>query len=279
MGRQEIIDDAVKSSRDRRTRTLMLLLGALAILGLVTAAVAVWIALDTKQKQVQAGNQLANQVHDACKDGTIKAASTGSLCEKAKDVEKVTGEQGPRGAQGAQGAQGEPGATGAQGPAPTAAQVRAAVVDYCSGGACTQGPTQAQVADAVAAYCAGGKCTGPAGKDGAKGDAGAAGSPGPAGTNGENGEPGAQGPGPDDAQVQAAVAAYCDAHNGCAGPAGADGSQGPQGEPGASGAPAYPFEFTFTIPKRGPLTQDRTYHCRIDDPATPAECEDITSQG
>lgn len=126
------------------------------------------------------------------------------------------------GAAGKAGPTGAAGATGARGPAPTDAQVAAAVMLYCARHAgCTGTPSPGQVRAAVSAYCAAGACTGPRGA---------------AGPSGTPGATGAQGAGPTDTQIASAVAAYCSAHGDCTGPAGPTGAKGEQGEPGTAGA-------------------------------------------
>lgn len=92
---------------------------------------------------------------------------------------------------------------GERGPGPTAAQVQAAVADYCAGDRCKPTVSRSQVAAAVADYCAGGLCQG---KDGTNGGPGTDGTD---GANGADGTDGAPGPGPTDEQIAAAVAAYC----------------------------------------------------------------------
>lgn len=79
------------------------------------------------------------------------------------------GTQGPPGVQGipgARGEQGEAGSPGARGPAPSAAELAAAVAEYCA---------------------ANGDCRGPAGAPGATGPTGSSGAPGPAGEAGAAG--------------------------------------------------------------------------------------------
>jgi hypothetical protein len=147
---------------------------------------------------------------------------------------------------------GPTGATGPQGPGPSREQVLAAVETYCAGGACVgRGPSPAQVETAVAHYCSGGVCRG---ERGGVGPMGAPGVQGPQGMDGQNAT---------DAQVMAAVDAYCAAHGNC---------QGSKGETGAPGKDAYPFTFTFTVPAWNPVTPDRTYTCTISDPSQVATC-------
>ena len=95
------------------------------------------------------------------------------------------------------------------------------------------------------------------------------------GQDGDDGSPGgdgAPGPSPSDEQVAAAVAAYCDSHDGCRGPAGADSTvPGPQGPEGPAGPAAYPFTFVFQLPDTGPL-KGNTYRCVVENPDTVATC-------
>lgn len=111
---------------------------------------------------------------------------------------------------------------GERGPGPTAAQVRAAVADYCAGDRCKPTVSRSQVAAAVADYCAGGLCQG---EDGTNGGPGADGTDGTDGANGTNGTDGAPGPGPTDEQIAAAVEAYC-ADGKCRGEKGDAGTDG-----------------------------------------------------
>ncbi len=112
---------------------------------------------------------------------------------------------------------------------PTAAQVAAAVADYCTFGRCKgddgASPTATQLNAAVSRYCAPGRCQGKDGADGADGANGA---------TGADGQDGTQGPGPTDQQIADAVAAYCSAGNcrGAEGPPGAPGQDGTDGTDG-----------------------------------------------
>jgi len=160
--------------------------------------------------------------------------------------EVVIGEPGATGATGPRGPQG---LTGATGRAPTAAEVRAAVISYCATGRCDgTGPTNAQVAQAVAIYCVDGRCRGTDGRDGKDGES-IRGEAGPQGATGE------RGPGPTDAQIKAAVADYCadgrcrgpEGPAGPTGPAGADSTvPGPQGEQGPAGPQGIPGVINVT---------------------------------
>jgi hypothetical protein len=117
---------------------------------------------------------------------------------------------------------------------------------------------QAQVAAYQAAHPA---KNGTNGKDGAAGVDGKDGATGPAGPAGKDGT---DAPPPTQEQVDAAVTAYCDAHDHCQGPAGATGPAGKDGQD------AYPFTFTFVV-QDNPV-QSTTYTCTITDPAVPATC-------
>lgn len=125
------------------------------------------------------------------------------------------------------GPQGSPGASGRP---PTPDEIRDAVDAYCAGGKC-RGPagasvTRGEVAAAVTAFCdARGECRGPRG---------GAGSDGTDGTDGSDGGAGPQGPPPTDAQVSAAVAAFC-ADGRCRGAVGPAGPPGPAGAAGVDG--------------------------------------------
>lgn len=115
-----------------------------------------------------------------------------------------------------------PGIPGPPGPGPTAAQVKAAVADFCAGDRCKPTVSRSQVATAVADYCAGGLCQG---KDGTNGGQGAD------GTDGADGANGAPGPGPTASQIADAVEAYC-ADGRCRGEPGEDGKDGTNGADG-----------------------------------------------
>lgn len=115
---------------------------------------------------------------------------------------------------GKAGVNGLPGKNGSPGPPGRDAVVPFSLQDVIAGLSpklADRIPTAAQVVDAC-----GSACVGPAGRDGVDGrDA----------------------PPVTDAQLDAAVARYCDAHNQCQGAQGVQGATGPQGLPGADGAP------------------------------------------
>lgn len=205
-----IVQDAVDDSPDHKTRSVMLGLAIMALLGFLVAAVAVWIAWGQKQDQVDAGKNLAAQVREACADDDRNTYDLRHLCNQAKDLQREVafGPAGPPGIPGLQGPRGDQGYTGPQG---------------------FQGPPGPP---------------GPPGDDGNRGLSGDEGKPGesgepgvagPTGAPGPQGEMGPQGPeGPAGAQ-------------GSPGPKGDQGTTGPQGAQGPAG---YPNFWTFTIPGR-----------------------------
>lgn len=209
--RDQIVTEAVKDGRDTAGRRF---LAFLALLLLALAAYTVWSfqqytdgkndQIQEKTEQAAQGKSLAEQVQEACRDGSKDTADLGALCSQANEVVKqVTGPAGNAGADGA---------TGATGPGPSNTQVSNAVASYCAGGACDgKNVTVAQVSAAVAQYCnANGECKGPVGQAGTDGTAGQP------GQDGAKGDPGDPGPPPSDEQITTAVQTYCDAHNQCA---------------------------------------------------------------
>jgi hypothetical protein len=86
---------------------------------------------------------------------------------------------------------------------PTNAQLDAALERYCDTHDCLPGPTNTQVRAALTDLCSEIRCRGADGKDST-----------------------APGPAPTTAQLDAAQARYCDAHNECRGPGGANGADG-----------------------------------------------------
>jgi hypothetical protein len=92
---------------------------------------------------------------------------------------------------------------------PTNAELDAALERYCDTRDCTPGPTRAQVSEALTDLCSEIRCRGADGKDST-----------------------VPGPPPTAAQMDAAQARYCDAHNECQGPAGLNGINGTNGADG-----------------------------------------------
>ncbi|NUO59010.1 MAG: collagen-like protein [Hamadaea sp.] len=295
---------AIAAKRTTRTMWQALLFGGLAILiALVAVLVLRSVNLTTIGERDAAQDQaqsLANGVVTGCASANVRAALTkagqAALCGKAAQV-KSDPQPGPKGDPGDPGAKGDTGSTGAKGdtgaagPAPTQAQVVAAVQAYCAAnggcrGAAGASITQAQAIAAVATYCSSGTCKGPTGATGAQGVAGQEGAAGAAGADGKNGAdstvPGPQGPagaegpagpagpGPTQAQINEAVTAYCSAAaDRCTGPAG---PKGDTGAAGTDGTDAVPFTFTFTIPADGPLKDAQTYSCTVTAPNDPVTC-------
>jgi len=156
----EIVREATLDGKDHRSRKIIIVLSILALVGFVTAGVAGYIAWGDKQEQVNAGKSLAVQVQQACQDQTVNTEDVRQLCEKAKQVEKIT-EEGPQGPPGLPGVSGQPGLPGDDGE---------------DGSPGPRGPAGAK------------------GDTGEPGAAGSAGEPGQSGSNGAPGETGPQGP-------------------------------------------------------------------------------------
>lgn len=218
--------DRLPPQRRRLTPLTVTLIVAIASL----VGWSVWsLAHARSQARLAAGNaaDIATQIRDACERDGETARELGDLCDRAVEVEEDPVVDPPL---------------------PSREQVRDAVENYlianppASGepgrpGGAGRPPTDAEIDAAVARFCQGGFCRGDRGVPGERGEPGEDGEPGkdgesitgPEGPQGPPGETivGPTGPGPTDAQVAAAVAAYCDAHGECRG------EQGPQGEPGA----------------------------------------------
>lgn len=131
-----------------------------------------------------ANTALRDELGGALDDLAASRAETSALYEQLRALGEQpvvapgevdgdsAGTQGPPGIQGVPGARGEqgaPGTPGARGPAPTAAELAAAVADYCAANGDCRGPA------------------GAAGAPGATGPTGASGAPGPAGETGAAG--------------------------------------------------------------------------------------------
>lgn len=164
--RDPITERALATRPERRLRWIIAALGALAVLAVVIAGVAVWYALDQKEKALQPGLNLAESVAQACEERE-PPKDLAPICDDAQDVvdeappSGAQGPPGPSGPQGPAGASGPPGPPGERGPE----------------GRTGQG--------------------GNAGSPGPAGTSGAEGPPGPAGPQGEPGATGPQGePGP-----------------------------------------------------------------------------------
>lgn len=183
------------------------------VLTLATVAIvflgAWWMAntIDDLREQINEKDAQVSEIVDQYSELYAQAESEGIEPSTqqpdavAEDAEALRGATGATGAEGRQGPQGDMGEPGRQGP---------------------QGETGA---------------TGAPGATGPAGARGLAGSPGADGATGADGAQGAPGPGPTDAQVAAAVSAYCAARGECMGSPGAEGGQG---APGPSGPPGEP---------------------------------------
>ncbi len=181
----------------------------------------------------------------------VKEAGEQPYIESSKDV--VENIPLPKGESGPQGAMGPP---GQQGPPPSEFQVRQAVEAYLTAHPPEPGrpPTLEEIQGAVSFYCSRfSQCVGPEGEEGEQGERGSQGVAGPAGATGQQGPrglpgatgvPGVQGtpgiqglqgqqgpvgPAPTQVQINAAVATFCAANNGCKGPAGPAGADGKDG--------------------------------------------------
>ena len=223
--------DLDRADRQDKWRTAAALLGLALVIAI---AWAMWSANSTSQdraesealrasaEKARASSEviqklsLAQQVVAACADPTT-ATDLGTLCARSAVIVK----QGPKGDPGVNATTAQiegavavyltdnPPAPGRDGkspdPAVVTAQIRAAVVAYAS----THLP-----------------------------DDGIDGRPGVDGTPGTDGAASTvPGPGPTNAQVSAAVKAYCDANDFCRGPAGPPGPRGPAGQPAPTPEP------------------------------------------
>lgn len=241
-----------------RLRPALVAVAAVIVIALLLL---LWLAQDRQHKAEMSAAKLkvANIGVQARNDALTKANEKLIRAGEAP----VSLPPGTPGTQGLPGPIGLTGLPGKRGPGPNAAQVSQAVASYCASGVCAgHGPTASQVASAVNTYCnARGQCQGSAGRPGRDGAPGVRGPPGAAAT----GPQGPAGPGPSDAQVQSAVADYCNAHGNCQGP------KGDTGPPGRDGQDAYPFTWTFTVQVNPAQTQ--TFTCTLTDPSQTAVCQ------
>lgn len=183
---EEIVRDAVRGSRDAKTRWLIRILSTLVIASLLVAAIAFWEVWYQKQKQVDAGKNLAIQVQTACKNGYL----SGELCTTAKNVEKVA-KDGPQGPPGAAGGAGPQGPAGVKGDTGAKGDVGAPGLPGQNGAAGATGP-KGEKGDNGATGSQGSQ--GNPGVDGAQGSQGETGPKGDTGDVGPKGDTGDQGP-------------------------------------------------------------------------------------
>ncbi len=107
-----IVHDAIEDSRDQNSRRLILVFAAVAIISFLIAGFALWQVLAAQKKQINAGENLAIQVQEACDSNDLDTDVLQNLCSQAEDVQEQI-EAGPQGIPGAPGLQG---AVGPQGP-------------------------------------------------------------------------------------------------------------------------------------------------------------------
>jgi hypothetical protein len=258
----------------RRTVHAVWYVAAAGVVALV--AWLVWAVADTNHRLEQADETLDRQAASIAasrenqerlaRSAESNADAAAVLADQVRELGERPVVQPTSLPQVVPGPPGERGPSGPPGPGPSAAEVQSAVAVYCQSGRCDgNDPTTSQVAAVVAAYCdRRGECRGPAGAPGQDGADGRDGVDGEDGTDGTDGQDGADAPPPTQAQVDAAVARYCDANGGCRGP------KGDRGQPGDDGADAVPFTFRFTV-QVNPV-QQQTYTCTVTAPDQTVTC-------
>lgn len=178
MSHQEhIVEEAVAQGKDRKTRRLIYALGTIALLSFILVLVMSWLIWNEKQKQVNAGANLANQVTLACTDNIPDTKQLQHLCTLAEGVQKTV-QQGPAGPPGGQGPEGPPGPQGPPGPP---GRNGANGSDGANGKNGANGTNGVDGKDGA---------TGATGPQGPVGPEGPQGPPGPAGKDGTNGQNG-----------------------------------------------------------------------------------------
>lgn len=221
--REHITNTAAEAARERHTRIYL----AIAAPSLMAVVLFVLFLVGRGEQQ-----DLAGQVGALSTAANANAAGERALASQVQSLGGTPAVRVPSVTVGPSGP------AGAQGPAPSQAQIDAAVNAYFGAHPLPAGqlPTATQVATAVAGYLAANPPVTPAqvvaavvsycsAANGCRGPTGADGTPGQNAT---------------DAQVADAVTAYCSqSSNPCQGPAGATGAQGIQGVPGDPG-PACP---------------------------------------
>lgn len=160
--------------KDPKTRRILILGGILILILLMLSGLLFWAYLGEKQRQADAGVDLADQVRAACEDHTLNTQDLKAICEQAKDVQQTV-TQGPRGIPGLQGAQGPMGPVGPQGPVGP----RGPKGDKGNHGAVGNPGSEG--------------ATGATGPQGSQGPQGPQGPEGPKGEQGPKGDPGAPG--------------------------------------------------------------------------------------
>lgn len=200
-------------------RALLIVTAVLAAVSLILAAFGAYRSYFPMQEAAQRGTSLAAEVKEACASASTapQKKQLGNLCVTAdKVVEEAPPEASPTVVPSSV-------ASAIPGPPPTYSQIFSVVSDYCSLPGNCQGPkiTKADVKAALLELCSG-SCKGEPG-DTVTGSPGASGSPGAPGSPGAQGSPGADstvpgpvgptgppGPAPTAEQIKAGVADYCD---------------------------------------------------------------------
>lgn len=162
----EIVAGAVASSKDVRTRRLMLFLAFVVVICLLLTGWTLYLVFQNKQDQAKAGQDLAAQVQAECNSQETISASLAKLCGLANQV-SAKGDTGPAGPQGPPGPAGVDGVDGTNG------------VNGINGTPGKNGKNGTNGTD---------------GADGKTGSTGAKGDPGPPGPKGDTGDTGPQGP-------------------------------------------------------------------------------------
>jgi hypothetical protein len=232
------------------TRRHVVTWSAIALLAGCTSLLALYMVSSVNDSERKADQQ--QQLIDGLAVELDAAREQGADVATPEEVaEEVDGAQpsppGPQGERGEAGAVGPEGPQGPPGRTPTDAEIRQLILDVCNGN-CVGAPGTPGVPGPPGESITG--PPGPAGENGAdgtdgsdgapgspgepgvQGPAGPQGEPGPTGPAGADGAPGADAPAPTQDQINAAIAAYCDAHNQCQGPQGPPGPQGPAGDGG-----------------------------------------------
>lgn len=222
MDRDELSRAAAQDAVNPKARAIFVGLLTVTVIAMLTAVGALVYAWDVqrdarleaeaaKDKAVVATKTISDQIAEACDSGGEAAEQLRArgVCDAAKRAERQVDDP-----VSVPGPQGEPG------PAPSPAQLLAAVDAYCQIADCSEGPSLGQIESAVDAYCVS-RCEGPPGKDGKDG------------TDGLDGRDGAIGPAPTREDLLAAFSAFCEGRvDQCQGPRG---EKGDKGDPGTAG--------------------------------------------
>lgn len=107
-------EDAVAKSKDSATRTVMFVLSIVLAFSVMSLAIVGYLLWDEKKNAAEAGKSLAQEVAVACQNPDLHD-DLGSICQTARDVERLPGKTGAVGPQGPPGPTGRTCATGADG--------------------------------------------------------------------------------------------------------------------------------------------------------------------